>query len=285
MHGSGNDFILIDEFSGIIIPEERKPEFVSKIADRHLGVGADGVIFIQDSERYDAKFSFYNPDGSKAEMCGNGIRCFSRYLYERGIVKKRIIDIETLSGLIRAELFIENNKVKEVRVNMGVPRLKRGEIPVSGNSEEEFINEPIEIDGKTYRITAVSIGNPHAVLFFDDIERIDVADIGRKIRFYEELFPNGINVHFVQRIRENEFKIRSYERGVEDETLACGSGICASAVASFLNNLTSEKKIKFHTRGGELRVELETRNGEISGVYLIGGAVFVFEGVLSHNFM
>jgi len=286
MHGSGNDFIIVNEFDNILIPIERKKDFVSKISDRHFGVGSDGVIFVQKSGRCDAKFSFYNPDGTEAEMCGNGIRCFARYVYEKGIVRKKIIDVETLAGVIRPELVIEKEKVKEVRVDMGCPGLKRGEIPLTGDPDANFIDQEVKINGHIYRITAVGMGNPHAVLFCDDIEKIDVRGIGSRIRYYTELFPNGTNVHFVQKVEDNEFKIRTYERGVEDETLACGTGICASAVATVLNKLANIKEVvKFHARGGDLKVKFDADNGKISRVYLIGDAVFVFEGEIGSEYL
>ncbi len=279
MQATGNDFILIDEFKKKRIPEEKKSGFVSKISDRHFGIGSDGVIFIQKSAGSDVKFSFYNPDGSAAEMCGNGIRCCAKYVYENGISKRKRINIETLSGLIVTELLVENGRVESVRVDMGTPRLARGEIPASGNPTERFIDEEVEVDGNFYRITAVGMGNPHAVIFTENLRDINVREIGGAIRHHTGLFPRGVNVHFVQKIGDNEFRIRTYERGVEDETLACGTGICACAVAATVNKLADKKKpIKFHAPGGCLKTEFKIKKEGIEGIFLTGPAEEVFTG-------
>jgi len=278
MQASGNDFIVIDEFETLLIPDEKKPGAVRRMADRHFSIGSDGVIFIQKSKIADVKFAFYNPDGSIAEMCGNGIRCFARYMYERGLVKKEKIMAETLAGLIAPEVIIENGAVTNVMVDMGAPRIKRKDIVVSGDPESVLIGETINVDGEEYEITAAGMGNPHAIIFSDNLDSMDVKGIGSKIRNARDIFPPGTNVHFVEKVGRNEFKIRSYERGVEDETLACGTGICASAAAAFLNDLVDDKKILFHSKGGDLRVELETDDKEITRVYLTGPAEEVFNG-------
>lgn len=265
MHGTGNDFILIDEFNHILVPEDKKPEFVARICRRHFGIGADGVIFVQHSDSLDAKFSFYNPDGSKAEMCGNGIRCFAKYVYENTVLQEKTLDVETLAGKIVPELTVRDGFVTEVRVDMGQP-------------EVGFVDREVEIDGNSYNITSVSMGNPHAVLFYDDVDGVDVIGIGRMIRNFTKEFPNGTNVHFIQKINDNEFKIRTYERGVEEETLACGTGISASAVAIWLKKLSGRKEILFHARGGDLKIELEVADNKVSRVFLIGPAEDVFTG-------
>jgi diaminopimelate epimerase len=279
MQATGNDFILFDEYRKILIPEEDKPGFVSKVSDRHLGIGSDGVIFLQKSRVCDVKFTFYNPDGGKAEMCGNGIRCCAKYVYEQGISRKKSIRLETFAGIVVADLILEDGKVREVRVDMGAPRLERGEIPVSGNPGERFIDQRAEVDGNVYRITAIGMGNPHAIILSENLEDVNVREIGGDIRFHTELFPNGVNVHFIQKIGDNEFRIRSYERGVEDETLACGTGICASAVAAVLNGIADKNKsIKFHAPGGLLKVEFEINDGGIRRILLTGPAEEVFSG-------
>ena len=271
MHGAGNDFIVIDEFNKILIPKEKKQKIVARISSRHLGIGSDGVIFIEKSGKEQIKFSFYNPDGSVAEMCGNGIRCFAKYVYERGVLKNEIknkkIKVETLSGTIVPELTVENEIVKLVTVDMGAPIV-------------EFINKEIKVNENKYRITSVSMGNPHAVLFYDNVDLAEVIKIGREIRNHAFIFPKGTNVHFVEKIERNEFKIRTYERGVEDETLACGTGICASAVACALNNKVADKfgEILFHAKGGDIKILLKFKDGKITKVYLIGDAEYVFEG-------
>jgi len=277
MHGTGNDFIIIDEFKKVLIAEKKKPSFVKKISDRHFGVGSDGIIVVQKSKKNDARFVFYNPDGSRAEMCGNGIRCFAKYLYEHNIVKKNKIVIETLAGSITAELKIKNSKVFRVRVDMGWPRLKRKDIPVAGYPSDTFINKKVTIEGRIFRITAVGMGNPHAVIFVKNVDSIDVKKDGFVVRYHKKLFPKGTNVHFVQKIKDNEFRIRTYERGVEDETLACGTGICASAVAVVLNKLADPKKqILFNAIGGDVKIELDYQDNNINRIYLIGPAEEVF---------
>ncbi len=267
MQGAGNDFLIINEFNKILIPGDKKPGIVAKISDRHFGIGSDGVIFIQKSDSKDIKFSFYNPDGSIAEMCGNGIRCFAKYVFEMGILKNKKMNVETLAGTIVPELTAECGVVKLIKVDMGMPVV-------------EFVNREIKINADNYRITSVSMGNPHAVLFYNDIDNIDLIKIGREIRNSIEIFPEGTNVHLVEKIERNEFKIRTYERGVENETLACGTGICASAVASALNNKVANKfgEILFHAKGGDIEILLEFEEQKIIKVYLIGGAEYVFEG-------
>ncbi len=313
MHGAGNDFIIINEFQKILIPEKNKSEFSARVSDRHFGIGSDGVIFVQKSKTEDAKMLFYNPDGSRAEICGNGIRCFAKYLYDTGIVKKKKIRVETFSGRVISEILIRGQgprfdgraveisrplvsnrsfDVAERRSRSDICRRSKapphtrgvelnGKIRADmGSPIVEFINRIFRIDGNSYKITSVNMGNPHAILFLDNIENINVRTIGSSIRNLKKLFKNGTNVHFVQKIGKNRFKIRSYERGVEDETLACGTGICAAGVAAVLNRLANgEKPIKFHARGGDLTIELETYNkNKIKRVYMAGPAEEVFTG-------
>ncbi|OYT55215.1 MAG: diaminopimelate epimerase [Candidatus Altiarchaeales archaeon ex4484_2] len=274
MQGAGNDFILIDEYNGIVVPDPEKTSLVSKISDRRFGVGSDGVVFIQKTDKADARFVFYNPDGSRAELCGNGIRCFAKYVYESGLVRKNPIVAETGVGLLELELSLSGERVSQVKVDMGVPRLERIDIPVSGEPEARFIDEEVEIEGVSYQITAVGMGNPHAVLFCDDVDDVDLPRAGEEIRNHSLIFPEGVNVHFVEDVGVNEFRIRTYERGVEGETLACGTGICASAMAAVVNNKADRnKKIIFHARGGDLIVEFIGEH-----IYLKGPALEVFRG-------
>lgn len=280
MHGTGNDFVIIDEFKRLMVPEKEKSAFVRRISDRHLGVGSDGVIFIQKSKKTDAKFHFFNPDGSRAEMCGNGIRCFAKYLLEHKLVRKRQMRVETPAGEVVPELSVSRGVVTSVKVDMGWPRIKRKDIPVAKNPNGTFIGQILKISGKRYKVTAVGMGNPHVVLFVRDVDGADVIGIGRKIRNHN-LFPNGANVHFLQSTGTNKFRIRTYERGVEDETLACGTGICASAVAAVLNNKANPKKpITMAARGGTLKVELLMDGDEITKLYLAGAAEEVFSGFI-----
>jgi len=258
---------------------KQKPEFVKKACDRHFGVGSDATIFVQKSKTADVCFVFYNPDGSRAEMCGNGIRCLAKYAYEHGIVKKPQISVETLAGVKGVELSVLDGEVTEVKVDMGRPQTKRGEAQVAGKPEETFISQKVMIHGFEYTISSVGMGNPHAIMFYPDIDGIDVRGMGTRVRNYAKLFPKGTNVHFVEKAGENEFKIRTYERGVEDETLACGTGICASAVAAVLNgNADPGKPLVFHALGGDLKVEIEGSRNDIRRAYLIGPAEEVFNG-------
>lgn len=283
MHGSGNDFIVIDEFKQELVPEGEKKEFVASICDRHFGIGADGVIFVKPSEREDAWFHFFNPDGTIAEMCGNGIRCFAKYLYEKKLVETEEIRAETLAGVKTLNLEVEGGKVNNVKVSMGPPQVTRASAQMSGEpAGEPVIDEEIVVDGFEFMITQVGMGNPHTILAVDDVESVRVRDTGKLIR-HSQHFPNGTNVHFIQKTGENEYKIRTYERGVEAETLACGTGICASAVASVLLGESDKfAPILFHARGGDITVEFSIKDDKIANVFLIGPAVEVFSGSLDY---
>ena len=285
MQGTGNDFILVDEWSETIVPDERKPAFVSFASKRHTGVGSDGVIFIQKSDEQDARFVFFNPDGSRAEMCGNGIRCFAKLLHERGYVSETNVSVETAAGVKNLKLTLYNDNVEQVRVDMGAPQVLRGQAQVSGDPEDTFVDQEVVVDGESYRVTSVGVGNPHAVLFVDDVGSVDLDIVGARIRNYTRVFPNGVNVHFVEEKDRNEFRVRTFERGVEGETLACGTGICAAAVAAALNEKADPRKaLRFHALGGSLSVEFELgEDGGITKIFLVGPAVEVFSGVLEYN--
>jgi len=284
MHGAGNDFVVVDEWTEEVVPEEHKPDFVRSISERHFGVGSDEVMFIHKSRKFDARFVFYNPDGTKVEMSGNGIRCLAKYAHDSGYTTKNEIEVETPSGIKDLLLTLYNDKVEQVRVDMGEPQLTRGLAQVSGDPRDTFINQEVNVDGVTYKVTAVGMGNPHAIIFVGDAAAVDVKGIGTKIRYMTDLFPHGTNVHFVQQKGGNEFTIRSYERGVEDETLACGTGICAAAVAATLNRKADAKRtFKFHTKGGDLNVKLECDGERFSRVYLKGPAAEVYRGEYNYD--
>ncbi len=279
MHGAGNDFIVVDEWPGEALPEGMKRDFVRMACDRHFGIGSDGLIFVQKSKAEDVSFVFYNPDGSRAEMCGNGIRCLAKYAFERGLVRRRRMSVETLAGAKTLELTVVGDAVAEVTVDMGRPQVRRGEAQVAGNPQEKFVSQKVAIDGGEYVITAVGMGNPHAVIFHGNVGSIEVREVGSKVRRHTTLFPNGTNVHFVEKAGDNVFRVRTYERGVEDETLACGTGICASAVAAVLNGMADmSRPLLFHARGGDVKVRLEGTPDDIRKAYLIGGAEEVFTG-------
>ncbi len=283
LHGSGNDFILVDEWDGKAVGDEHKQEFVRTVCRRHFGIGSDGAIFVAKSDVADVNFIFYNPDGSRAEMCGNGIRCLAKYVYETGRVRKKMMDVETLAGIKRLQIAVLDGGVLEVKVDMGRPQVKRGEAQVVGNPNDTFVSQAIMVHGFEYTITSVGMGNPHAVLFYDDITGIDVKNIGSRIRNHTKVFPNGVNVHFVRAKGVNEFDIRTYERGVEDETLACGTGICASAVASVLTGRADmDLPVYFNSGGGVVKVELDGTPKDIRTAYLIGPAEQVFTGVVDY---
>lgn len=284
MHGASNDFILVDELEQEVVPTDKKADFAQFASDRRCGVGSEGVIFIEKSDNVDAKFLFYNPDGTTAEMDGNGIRCFGKYLYDNGRIDKTTINVETQAGVKSLVLTLFNEKVEQVRVDMGFPQLTRLEIGIAGKPTDTFIGQDLAVDGATYKVTCVGTGNPHAILFVEDINKIDVTGLGRKIRNMKGIFPKGVNVHFVQKEGGNEFKIRSYERGVEGETLACGTGACAAAVAAVLTSQAEvDRTFVFYARGGELNIKLGSEGGKVGRMILIGPAVEVFKGEMEYE--
>jgi len=266
MHGLGNDFILMDE----IDPSQYNlPELAIKLCDRHQGIGADGIILILPSKIADVKMRIINSDGSEANMCGNGIRCFAKYVFDNQINTANSFTIETGAGIMIPELIIEDGKVKLVKVNMGAPILERSEIPMKG-TQGQVINEILAIDGKDYFITSLLMGVPHTIVFVDHVDDTDIVTIGMKIEKHP-YFIKGTNVNFVEVLNDHEIKIRTWERGA-GSTLACGTGSCASAVASSLNNKTG-KTVTVHLTLGSLLIEW------IDGiVYMTGTANHVFEG-------
>ena len=268
MHGLGNDFILVDCFRDNL-PGDYS-EIARRLCDRHFGVGADGLILILPSETADIRMRIFNSDGSEPEMCGNGIRCFARYVYENNIVRETTIRIETLAGIIVPELILEGERVRSVKVDMGEPQLERALIPMQG-PPGKVVDEPVSVDGTTYNVTCVSMGNPHCVIFVPDAGKVPITDIGPRLETHP-LFPRKTNVEFIQILSKNEVDMRVWERGV-GETLACGTGACAAGVACILNNLTA-KKITVHLVCGDLVIEWADNNH----VYMTGPAEHVFRG-------
>ena len=268
MQGIGNDYLYFNCF------EERveDPAALSvRLSDRHFGVGSDGIILIGPSDRADCSMDIYNADGSRAMMCGNGIRCVGKYVYERGIVKKDVITVETQSGVKPLYLTVRNGVVESVRVNMGAPELKASKIPVRFEGER-VIDEPLEIGGTQYRVTCISMGNPHCVVFVDDADVVKLEEIGPKFEFHP-MFPQRVNTEFVQVMNGGEVKMRVWERG-SGETWACGTGACATAVACALNEKTG-RKVLVHLKGGDLNIDWDEKTG---AVFMEGPAEFVFEG-------
>ncbi len=268
MHGIGNDYIYIDCFKENFTVEDAK-KYASVLSDRHFSIGGDGIILIMPSDKADVKMRMFNADGSESEMCGNGIRCVAKYSYDKGIKKNNPLKIETLRGILEAKLFIEGDKVDSVEINMDSPILEGLKIPTTIN-KNPIIDEPIEIEGKEYLFTAVSMGNPHAVIFVNDLENIDINVVGKSIE-NNPIFPNRTNVEFVEIINRGEVKQRTWERG-SGETLACGTGASAVCVAGFISKRT-DSKILNHLLGGDLI--LDYRDGK---VFMKGEARYSFEG-------
>lgn len=270
MHGCGNDYIYVDG-AREQIPGEKKPEIVKRLSDRHFGIGGDGVIFINPSDEADFEMEMYNMDGSRAEMCGNGIRCVAKFVYDKGLTDKTSISVISCGKIKYLDLQIEEGKVSTVKVNMGAPVLKAAEIPVI-SSKEEVIAQQIEMEDKVYKITCVSMGNPHAVVFADQVSDIPLEKIGPLFEHHER-FPNRINTEFVKVLDEEHVQMRVWERGT-GETLACGTGACAVAVACILNGLTKES-VTVKLLGGDLQIHWDR---EANLVYMTGPATTVFEG-------
>ncbi|HHV72225.1 MAG TPA: diaminopimelate epimerase [Clostridia bacterium] len=271
MHGTGNDFVVIEDIDGSI-PEEEFSGLANRLCDRRFGIGADGLILVLPSREADFKMRIFNADGSEAEMCGNGIRCFAKYLRSEGLTDKKSLNIETKAGLIKPEIVSDGKLGALVKVDMGSPKLEREEIPMIGKPGK-VINELININGLEFRVTCVSMGNPHCVIFVDDLDSIPLTSLGPQIE-NSPLFPARTNVEFVQILGRNELKMRVWERGA-GETLACGTGACASAVAAFLNKKTG-RKVTVHLPGGDLLVEW----ADDDRVFMTGPAVMVFSGYL-----
>ncbi|WP_456329395.1 diaminopimelate epimerase [Archaeoglobus sp.] len=268
MHGNGNDFVLIDEFNGVVVREEDKPRFVRAVCHRKFGVGADGALFVQPSDKADVKFRYFNSDGGEAEMCGNGIRCFSRYVVEEGYAGERL-KVETLAGILELEV-TRNEDGWWVKVDMGRPKFRKEEIPAT----VDVWGYEFEHEGRKFKIYAANTGVPHVVAFVDDLD-FDIIPIARKIR-YAEIFPEGTNVNFAK-VEGDTIRIRTYERGVEDETLSCGTG--SVAVAAIANKLgLVGNTVKVVTKGGLLKIDLTE-----STAYMTGGANRVFDGILRLN--
>ena len=270
MHGCGNDYIYVDGAKEILTPQE-KPEVVRRLSDRHFGIGGDGVIFINPSREADFEMEMYNMDGSRAEMCGNGIRCVAKFVYDKGLTDKTSISVISCGKIKYLTLTVENGKVSTVEVNMGSPILKAENIPVISD-KEEVIGDEIEVDGEIYKMTCVSMGNPHAVVFMDEVEGLPLEKMGPLFENHVR-FPKRINTEFVKVLDENTVEMRVWERGT-GETLACGTGACATVVACVLNGLTKEQ-VTVKLLGGNLQIQWDR---ESNLVYMTGPATTVFEG-------
>lgn len=269
MQGIGNDYVYVDCTKENKI--ENPAELSKKVSNRHFGIGSDGLILIENSNVADFKMAIYNADGSQAEMCGNGIRCVAKFVFDKGLTNKENITIETLAGIKQLKLSTENGKVKKVRVDMGEPILEAKKIPVISD-KNPVIDLQLQAADKTFTATCVSMGNPHAITFVNNVEEFDVEKYGKILEIKKE-FPKHSNIEFVEVIDKNNIKMRVWERG-SGETLACGTGSCASVVACILNNKT-ERKVNVHLLGGTLEIEWNKQNNH---VYMEGPAEIVFEG-------
>jgi diaminopimelate epimerase len=267
MHGIGNDYVYVNCFKEKV---ERPSELAREISDRHFGVGGDGLILILPSKTADCKMRMFNADGSEAEMCGNGVRCVAKYAYEHGIARKKEITVETGAGVLALKLFGAERVINKVRVNMGTARLAPAEIPAALPGDK-IVNAPLKVLDKKFRITCVSMGNPHCVIFVEDVKDFPVEKYGPPIET-NRIFPEKTNVEFVQIVNKHEVIQRTWERGA-GETLACGTGASAVCVAGALNALT-ERAIVNHLRGGDLELEWAADGA----VFMTGPAVHVFEG-------
>ncbi len=277
--GLGNDFILVEsaELLGFL-SEEKLPAFGRRICDRNFGVGGDGLVLLSPGTRGVLVMRIFNPDGSEAEMCGNALRCVAKYAYERGLVQERAFKIETKAGVKVPEIILEDQCVTAVRVDMGEPVLERGLIPVLGPAGTRVIEEEIRVDGESLKYTAVSMGNPHCLIFVPDVSQVPVRNLGPRLE-HHELFPRRINVEFIQVLSPEEIVVRVWERGA-GETLACGTGACASVVGGVLTGRTGSR-VRVNLPGGQLFVEWAENNH----VYMTGPASEVFQGTLSKFFL
>lgn len=300
MHGLGNDYIVIDETEKEIIPEDKKPEISKELCRRGFSIGADGVIFVcpstldetdlrfrifnsdgsesSKSNKTDIRFRIFNSDGSEAEMCGNGIRCFSKFVYDKGILKKERLNVETLGGIKIVDLTIQNGKVASSKVDMGTATFKTSSIPMISEMEE-FLDEELMVEGNPIKMTVVSVGNPHAVIFTDNLDEVPLDEIGPVIETHGA-FPQKINVHFVKISSRNEIDMITWERGA-GFTFACGTGATSCVLAGYnLSKLDNE--VLVHLPGGNLKIEVYEKDNTL-GAFMEGDAVLVFDGVIKIN--
>lgn len=268
MEGLGNDYVYINCFQEKV---ENPGELAIRYSNRHFGIGSDGVILIKPSEIADFCMDMYNADGSRSEMCGNGIRCVGKYVYDYGLTDKTEISVETLAGIKYLKLILKDGKVDLVTVDMGEPELQADKIPVALRLDE-VIDQPIQVGNTVYQMTCVSMGNPHAVVFVDAVDKFPLETVGPLFE-HHVMFPNRVNAEFIEVLNRKEVNMRVWERGT-GETLACGTGACASTVACILNHKT-EDEITLHLLGGDLKVAWDREKNKI---YMTGPARVVFDG-------
>lgn len=277
MHGIGNDYVYVNCFEETV----KNPPAVAKfVSDRHFGIGSDGLILIKPSDIADCEMDMYNLDGSQGAMCGNGIRCVAKYVYDYGVINKTSISIATKSGIKYLDLTVKDGKVSMVKVNMGSPILDAKQIPVVSETEQ-VINAPLEVDGEVYHITAVSMGNPHAIVYMENVDGLDIEKIGPKFENHVA-FPDRVNTEFVKVLDTHTVQMRVWERG-SGETLACGTGACAVAVASILNgHVDGSTPVTVRLLGGDLQIYWDRQENL---VYMTGPASVVFDGEIDLSFL
>lgn len=269
MHGLGNDYVYVETFTQ---PEPADPAALARaVSDRHFGVGSDGLIMIMPSDRADARMRMFNADGSEGEMCGNGVRCVAKYVHDHGLARKNRVTVETGRGVLTLDLTVDDGEARLVRVAMGTPILRASEIPTLLPGDPP-IEAPMEVDGRTFAVTAVSMGNPHAVIFVDDVANFPLERLGPLFETHPS-FPRRVNVHFVQVLAPGEVRMRTWERG-SGVTLACGTGACAVCVAGVLTRRT-DRRVLAHLPGGDLELEWPE---PAASVFMTGPATEVFSG-------
>lgn len=268
MHGCGNDYVYVNCFEETVDNPSEVAKFVS---DRHFGIGSDGLILICPSEKADFRMAMYNLDGSEGKMCGNGVRCIAKYVYDHHLTDKTRISLETLGGIKYLDLDVKDGKVATVTVDMGEPILTPSEIPVN-IAKDKIIDEPVEIDGKIWNMTCISMGNPHAIVFVDDTASLELEKIGPSFEKHP-IFPEQVNTEFLQVLDRHTVNMRVWERG-SGETFACGTGACASAMACILNGKT-ENEVLIHLLGGDLLIKYDP---ETNRIFMTGPATEVFSG-------
>lgn len=269
MHGLGNDFVFIEDKTG---QDKDYTALARAMCNRHTGIGADGLIVIVDSRVADVRMRIINSDGSEAEMCGNGIRCFAKYVYDRGIIEKKRFTVETPAGIMEPEITVgADNKAKLITINMGSPSFNRSEIPMEG-ADGRVLNEDLCVDGENWKITSLLMGVPHTVTYVDDVDTVDIEKIGPLFEKHEA-FPKHTNINFAQQMDDRTVKVRTWERGA-GATLACGTGSCSVAVASFLNGRTG-REVDIQLPLGTLHIEYREEDGN---VYMTGPAAVSFTG-------
>ncbi|MCC7560958.1 MAG: diaminopimelate epimerase [Methanobacterium sp.] len=275
MHGLGNDYVVIDESTEELIPEDKKGEISAELCTRGFSVGADGVIFVSPSIEADIRFRIFNSDGSEAQMCGNGIRCFAKYVFENDVIKEKQMSVETLGGIKELTLQVENSNVKSIKVDMGTATFKTSAVPMA-TDEEEFIDQELLVDGEPLKLTAISVGNPHAIIFTDNLEDVALDHVGPIIENHKA-FPERINVHFVGVVSPQEVEMLTWERGA-GFTMACGTGATSTVIAGYKLGLL-EKNVLVHLPGGDLKIAVYEKDNKLGG-FMEGDAVSVFEGIM-----